>query len=59
MRANWMEAQYSYSSLEHSLPSLVQWCACESGSNILKWPAHIGYEINVVSIPTCKGTSNI
>jgi hypothetical protein len=35
-----------YITWEHSFPSFLQWCACESGSNMLKWPAHIGYEIN-------------
>jgi hypothetical protein len=42
MHVNWMEEKYLSFSLEYSLPSLVQWCACDSGSNILKWPAILG-----------------
>jgi hypothetical protein len=40
-----MEEQYSWSNLEHYLPSFVQWCACDSGSNILEWSALMEYEI--------------
>jgi hypothetical protein len=38
MHVNWMEAQYVYFSLEHTLPSLVQLCTGDSGHNTLKWP---------------------
>jgi hypothetical protein len=38
MHVNWMEAQYFLLGLEHSLPSLVQWCTSDSRHNTLKWP---------------------
>jgi hypothetical protein len=40
MHVDWMEARYM--GLECSLSSLVSWCTCDSGSNILKWPGLFG-----------------